>query len=371
MDRIRVLAVCSYPAEAAATRYRLAQFVEPLAAHGIDMTLRPFLDGSRFANFYKRGRIVRNAAGLIKPAFGRFADALSVRKYDLVFVQREAMMFGPPVFEWLFGVVGRVPIVLDLDDATYVPYTSPTYGRLGSALKFFGKTDQLIDLATYVISCNRFVAEYVQKRNKPTSIVPTVIDTEKFAPVDRSNRDPVTIGWIGTHSTYPFLQSLFPVLEKLAANNTFKLKIVGSGRDTHSLSFEVESLPWRLDREVDDFRSFDIGLYPMVVAANASHDWLHGKSCFKAVQYMTAGLPFVVTPAGNCGETGLVGQTHFAASSDTEWYESLMKLLASDGLRQTMGEKGRAFALEHFTIDQQVRKLADIFQNACRGTYAK
>ena len=38
-DRLRVLAVCAFPVEAAATRFRLAQFIEPLKESGIDLEL--------------------------------------------------------------------------------------------------------------------------------------------------------------------------------------------------------------------------------------------------------------------------------------------------------------------------------------------
>ena len=40
---MNVLAFASYPVEAAATRYRLHQFISPLAERGISLTIKPFL----------------------------------------------------------------------------------------------------------------------------------------------------------------------------------------------------------------------------------------------------------------------------------------------------------------------------------------
>ena len=281
--KIRCLAFCSYPETSAATRYRLCQFVEPLAKKNIDVTIRPFLDETKYRNFYKKGRAVRNAAGLFAPVLRRLFESVNTGTYDLLFVQREAMMFGPPLFEWLADFVGRLPIVLDLDDATYVPYVSPTYGRIGSGFKFFGKTDQLISWSEHVIACNRFVAEYVEKKGRPATEVPTVVDTDKFYPATVGSEGLPTLGWIGTHSTFPFLESLFPVLERLARDHRFKLKVVGAGDVSPKIpGVLLENLPWSLGRETDDFRSFDIGLYPMAIKGNTNRDWLFGKSLFQS-----------------------------------------------------------------------------------------
>ena len=78
----------------------------------------------------------------------RLWDIVAASKADVILVQREAMLFGPPVIEWLTTRVCNRPLVLDLDDATYVSYTSPTYGRVGRALKWFSKTDDLIRWAS-------------------------------------------------------------------------------------------------------------------------------------------------------------------------------------------------------------------------------
>jgi len=59
---------------------------------------------------------------------------------------------------------------------------------------------------------------------------------------------------IGTHSTFPYLESIFPVLSELAKEYRFRLKIVGAGKDEVRIpGLEVENLPWKLEREVADF----------------------------------------------------------------------------------------------------------------------
>ncbi len=138
---MKVLALASYPTEAAATRYRLAQFVAPLAERDIELTIHPFIDAKLFGRLYKPGAWLRNVTGLIKAALLRFNELPAARGADVVLIQREAMIFGPPLIEWLTTRAAKRPMVLDLDDATYVSYTSPTYGGAGSALKWFGKTD--------------------------------------------------------------------------------------------------------------------------------------------------------------------------------------------------------------------------------------
>src|SRR4029077_9074262 len=126
-----------------------------------------------------------------------------------------------------------------------------------------------------------------------------------------------------THSTFPYLESIFPVLTELAKDYDFRLKVVGAGKDEITVpGVEVENLRWNLEREVQDFQSIDIGLYP-IDASLYSGKWAAGKSGFKAVQYMAVGVPYVATPVGGSAEIGEVNTTHFFASSDAEWRSAL------------------------------------------------
>jgi glycosyltransferase involved in cell wall biosynthesis len=360
MERpLNVLALASYPEEAAATRYRLSQFVEPMAARGIRLEVRPFLTSDTFARMYRSSEWAATMAGALRVLPRRIADIGRARSADVVFVQREAMMFGPPLVETLAARAGRVPLVLDLDDPTYISYVSPTYGRVAQLLKWPSKTDALIRSARLVTCGNAVIADHVRALGTRALLVPTVVDTKRFCP--RAERPagagPPVLGWVGTHSTFPFLASLAPVLEELARRHRFRLRIVGSGQrgfDVHGV--ETEVLDWDLHREVEDFQSIDIGLYPI-----AENEWSRGKSALKSVQYLAVGVPFVVSPVGAAADIGVAGATHLAARSHEEWLDALGRLIAEPALRQTLGEAGRRYAVEHFDVEPMADRLASAF----------
>lgn len=364
---MKVLGLASYPVEAAATRYRLQQFVAPLADRDIKLTIHPFIDKRLFAQLYRRDVLPRTAIGLLKSALLRLTDVVRASGADVILVQREAMMFGPPLIEWLTTRICRRPLVLDLDDATYVSYTSPTYGRLGQTLKWFGKTDDLIRWARIVTCGNRTIAEYVTSKGAVARIVPTVVDTEIFQPAARANPRVPVLGWIGTHSTFPYLESIFPVLSELAKTHSFRLKVVGAGLSEVLVpGVEVENLPWSLEREVADFQAIDIGLYP-IDAALYSGNWAAGKSGFKAIQYMAVGVPYVATPVGGSAEIGEVSTTHFFASNEEEWGTALATLISDPDLRQRMGAAARRHAIENYELSAQADKLAAALREAAEN----
>ena len=361
---MKVLGLASYPVEAAATRYRLQQFVGPLAKQGVSLTVSPFISSSTFETLYQRRAWPRTALTLLKSTLMRLGVVWSLKQSEVVLVQREAMIFGPPVLEWLAARVFKRPLVLDLDDATYVPYTSPTYGKFGRALKWFKKTDDLIRWASVVTCGNRAIAEYAESKGAIARIIPTVVDTDVFGPRPRVSNGPLVLGWIGTHSTFPYLQAVFPVLQDLAKTHPFKLKIVGAGTSAVNIpDVEVENLEWKLEREVEDFQSFDVGLYP-IDPSLYSEKWAAGKSGFKAIQYMAVGIPFVAAPVGAMADIGEAGVTHLLATSHEEWFRRLELLLADAQLRQRMGAAGRRHVVEHYSLADQTDKLASALHEA-------
>src|SRR5947207_14406999 len=92
---MKVLALASYPTEAAATRYRLEQFVIPLAERGITLTIHPFLNSKHFEKLYRREALPSTALGLIRATLRRSAEVLSARQSDVVLVQLVSKIYCP------------------------------------------------------------------------------------------------------------------------------------------------------------------------------------------------------------------------------------------------------------------------------------
>ena len=356
---LRVLALASYPVESPATHFRLVQHIQPLAVRGVDVRFSPFLDSRLFASLYDPKRMLVRLPLLAIAVMRRFVQALWAARADVVFVQREAMFFGPPLVEWMAARLLRRPLVLDLDDATYLRVDSPVYGRLATWLKWPGKTDQLIRWSRVVTCGNPTIADYVRSRHPKVDLLENVVDTNIFRPAV-VERDVPLIGWIGTHTTYPFFERLLPLFERLARDLRFRIVIVGSRRSGVTVpGVDVETRSWTVERDAEDFRSLDIGVYPM-----ADDAWSAGKSGLKAVQYMASGVPFVMSPVGMCAAMGLPGTTHFLATTDDDWLIALRRLLTDAPLRRRMGREARAFAEEHHSIDRYADRLASILRAA-------
>lgn len=354
-----MLALSSYPVEAAATRFRLHQMVKPLADHGIDLDVRPLLDSAAFSGLYQRVTAGQTAWRLGRAHLRRLRDAVASRGFDVVLLQREAALLGPPVLEALIRAVGRRPLVVDLDDPTWIAYDSPTFGRAGRLLKWPGKTDWLIDRAAVVTCGSRAIVQHAEERGATARLVPTVVDTDVFRPDDTAHVAEVPqVGWIGTHSTLPYLASIVPALSRAAAQASFRLLVVG-GADFTVEGVDLEQRPWDLTREVSDFRSLDVGLYPL-----ADDKWARGKSGFKAIQYLACGVPFVVSPVGATSEIGIPGTTHLEARSLEEWTDAVHRLVSDRALRASMGAAGRAHALERYTVGHAAAQLTEALRLA-------
>lgn len=361
---LKVLAICPFPADFPSTRFRVLQYIEPLRSHGIEIEVRPFLKSEEHRRYFDDPRFFSRLSTISAPVIRRFSDVVRAAKADAIFIQREAMPFGPGFFELLFRTVGRKPLVLDIDDAIYIPYDRGRYGRLGSILKFYGKSDRLIRTAHSVVCGGEFLAQHVREKGGLPIVIPTIVDKNDFKPSERSS-DETVIGWIGTPSSFRFLKAIFPALERLGEKHRFLLRLRGTGEPSIEIdNVVVDNAPWNAATELEDFRSIDIGLYPLVVNEDQPLEFIQGKSGFKAIQYLALGIPYVVSPVGVTSSIGKAEQTHFEARTTGEWVEKLDRLLNDRSLRLEMGKSGREHFEREYDIEKWAAVLARVIKNA-------
>ncbi len=127
---------------------------------------------------------------------------------------------------------------------------------------------------------------------------------------------------------------------------------------------KVENATWEMGREVADFQSIDVGLYPLDASLYAG--WAAGKSGFKAIQYMGVGVPYVATPVGASAAIGEAGVTHLFASTPDEWYRALETLIVDEARRRSMGAAGRRHVVANYGLPAQADKLSEALRDAAK-----
>ncbi|MDP3722457.1 MAG: glycosyltransferase family 4 protein [Candidatus Omnitrophota bacterium] len=353
---MRVLFLTPHPAEGASSRYRVLQYLPHLRLQGIHCTVSPFLTPRFYRIVYQQGRWGMKLGHFLVSSLKRLRDVIRSGRYDAVFIHLEAFPIGPPVIEWLFAL-RDVPMVFDLDDAIFLRRDNPA-NPIAAWLRMPQKLPAILRWSRCVITCNDYLRQYAEQFNPKVYMIPTCVDIEQFrAPPTRPSRPRPLIGWIGSHSTAPFLEPLKPVLSRLAKRFAFTFKVVGAARPFRLPGVEVIQEPWTLTKDVAYFQELDIGVYPLPV-----EPWVYGKTGFKTVQYMAVGTPCVVSNVGRNREIIQNGVNGFLAQSEDEWVDTLGHLLADPALRARFGLAGRKTVEERFAMQRYIPSYVNILR---------
>ncbi len=344
-------------------RYRLEQWEPLLRERGVEITYAPFEDEELHTLLYQPGLLGKKVQLVTRGLNRRLSLLRRVKDYDLVYILREAALFGPAIFERLIHQRG-VPIVFDFDDAIFVSYRSPSNGYL-SYLKFASKTKTICRIASHVMVGNPYLAEYARQVNDRVTVIPSTIDTEKYrVPLSAEKSGPLVIGWTGSHSTVQHLDTLRGALKKLAERESFRLRVIGTA--TYECApVDVEVIQWRAVSEVEDLTPIDIGVMPL-----PDDRWSKGKCGMKALQFMAMGIPTICSPVGVNADIIQDGLNGFLAGTEDEWVEKLSRLLRSAELRQRLGRAGRATIEQRYSAITQSPRVYEIFKSVVSHGYS-
>jgi glycosyltransferase involved in cell wall biosynthesis len=124
----------------------------------------------------------------------------------------------------------------------------------------------------------------------------------------------------------------------------------------------VENLDWSLATETTDILNFDIGIMPL-----RDDEWSRGKCAFKALQMMALGVPVVASPVGANGEVIQDGANGFLAAGTEAWVAKLSRLIDSPTLREELGQRGKATAMQRYSLKEAGEALGQAIRELCEA----
>jgi glycosyltransferase involved in cell wall biosynthesis len=356
---MRILALTKYGPRAASTRQRIMIYEPALRACGMQIDYDPLLDDDHIMRLsLGRGTSLVQVA---RAYLHRLRTLLAARHYDLLWINYELFPYLPWV-ERLAAWSGR-PYVLDYDDATFHTYDSAPRAVVRRVLG--GKLAPLLGGAKAVVCGNAYLQDYAAHYAARTLVIPTVVDTDRYEalPTPRDVDKPVTIGWIGSPTTWANVRPLLPMLARVCREHRLRFLAVGAGAAASGDCFDgLELHDWTEAGEVRDVQAMDIGIMPLL-----DQPFERGKCGYKLIQYMACGLPVVASPIGVNSDIVDEGKHGLLVSSEEQWEAALVTLIRDPDLRRRMGAAGRERAVERYSLQSQAPRLVALLQSLMPG----
>lgn len=313
-------------------RYRVLQYLPRLEAEGIEHDLEEIPKGGSAR----------------RKLFRRLTD------YDVVFLQKKN--FYPWTLKGFRPYVKS--LVYDIDDAVMLNDSTKKGFRSWRKEWRFAAVARM---SRIVLVVNSYLALLAKPHAKDVRVLPTVVDMSRYVEpedLDRSS-DKVTIGWIGSATTLPYLAVLRPALEEVGRRNkNVQLKLIcNTFFDLNNMP--VIEAPWSEETEMRDLFSIDIGLAPAI-----DDPWFRGKGTLKTVQYLAAGRAVVCAPIGSNRDLVVNGETGLWARSPGEWIHQIGRLVKDEALRRTLGEAGRKAVEKTHSLDAAVPDFVKAIKDA-------
>lgn len=355
---MKLSAFAKYGSQAASTRQRMLQYIPMLAAAGIDVDCQ-FLAGNDYVRSLVSGGGY-SRIGIARAYADRFAKLLFGPVGDVIWVYAEMFPYLPAGFEKLVFRRGK-PVVYDFDDAFFHQYDENENPLLRGLLA--GKLEPLLKGAAACCCGNAYLAEFASRFCANSIILPTVVNTETYRPIPRNGGEPPVVGWIGSPSTWRFVQPYIPLLASLAREHGITIRAVGAGAAARGDLFPgLELVEWSEESEIREVQGMDVGIMPL-----PDEPWAWGKSGYKLIQYMACGLPVVASPVGVNREIVLSGQTGYLATSLQEWERDLVDLIRRPQVRASFGAAGRERAVSDYSLAVHAPRLVDLLEAVAAG----
>lgn len=336
------------------SRYRSYQFFPYWRRQGVEPQAFPLyrtIDYLRLqhlqGNCWKK---LARGAYLLYCFFRRLGEVPRARDCDVLVIEHELFNWMPFIFEKaILSFFTKRPIVIDIDDASYVKYLKNPFLR--------NKFPQLFGQASLITAGSEILYKFAQRFNHNVEVIPTVIDLNRYKRQARFDHQRFVIGWIGGPQNARHIKLITAALQELCKTQQVVLRCIGAPPGFQIPFVPTEVIPWSWDTEIEHLLSCDVGINPL------DNDLFSlGKCGFKLIQYMACGLPVVAAPVGANKDIVDHGINGFLAGNDEEWQQFLERLYEDQALRVSMGEEGRRKVEKRFSVQAVLPKMVALYR---------
>lgn len=347
-----------YPEKVAPSqRFRVELFLPELEKEGYKYEMLSFLDQHAWDILYTTGNNLIKASGIINGFFRRINHLIRSVKADFIFIHREAAPIGPPFYEWMLAKLFRKKIILEFDDAIWIP-GGEEIGTAKKWLKATWKIKYIIKWSYKVVGGNEYLCNYARQYNFSVVLIPTVVDTDaghhKLKNQYEAGR--VVVGWTGSHTTLHNLEIIETVIRELKKEIDFDFLIISNKPPDWNFDFIFKK--WEERTELDDLLKMHIGLMPL-----KKGPWFEGKCGFKLIQYLACGIPAIASPVGVNSQIVRHHTDGFIVNDKEEWKRYLKMLIKDQHLRNKMAKSGRDHIVENYSLNSQVANFINLFSS--------
>jgi len=354
---VRVAAVGSYSASAPAFRIRLLLPRPHLAEAQVFLVPLTLFREEEEVAFHQAALPTKLAVS--HASRKRLLAELGSLRSDVsvTLIQRQADIFPMKTVEK--HAMGDRPLVYDVDDAIWLD-TRQANGSVFALFKGSArKARWLARRAEHVIAGNDILADYLAPHARNITVIPSVVDTADSPVKSHADGEELTVGWIGSRTTAPYVKRLDGALARLAHElrpRRVRLLMVGGDVEPPP-GLEYESIAWSVESERDALERMDIGIMPQ-----PDTPWNRGKCAYKAIQYMGAGIPVIADDVGVAAS--VVADGGLIVRSEAERLEALTALARDARLRTDLGTRGRLRASEAYSVERWAPVLSDVLRSA-------
>ena len=331
----------------ASSRLRCYRYADTLRKCGFDVRMHPlFGDDTLKALYGGRGRTLKLARDLARRMF-----ALPRAEKNL-WIEYELL---PGIS---YGIEKRYlknrRYVLSFDDAVYLNYQ-------GKKL-LDGKFERLAANAAGVMAANDLLVEHFSRFNANTVKIPTAVDTDALRP-GNEKFPRFTVVWIGTPVTFQaHLVPFAAMLNGLSRELGFDLLLIGAPETAKSIFPGARVAAWSEKAECELLPKCHAG----IMTLPPDNAFAAGKSAYKLLQYLAAGLPSVASPVGENRVVVQHGKTGFLAASPEEWRAAFQTLVADEKCRAEFAAAARKEA-ENYSVRRYAPVIEKFFEKSFPG----